>query len=352
MLNSVLALYGIDNFEVGLTGSGLINTTWKISCPKGQFILQKINTAIFKEPKILEDNIGHISSFLKKNHPGYLLPFPLPSLEGRQMVLFDEGFYRLFPFIQGSHTVDVVNSPEIAFEAARKFGELTRLLSGFQPSLLKETIPHFHDLQLRYQQFEAAVEKAGKIRRVKSSGLIEEITQRQSIVAQYLFIKSSPDFKLRVMHHDTKISNVLFTANSKGLCVIDLDTVMPGHIISDMGDMLRTYLSPLDENQKDTSLIVIREKYFKAIVKAYYQEMNQELTSLEKQSFVYAGNFMIYMQAIRFLTDYLQGDLYYPCTYELHNFDRAFNQMVLLSKLDEKKEQLLEIVSEIIGSGI
>ncbi|GAC1707037.1 MAG: hypothetical protein NVS9B7_18370 [Flavisolibacter sp.] len=171
----------------------------------------------------------------------------------------------------------------------------------------------------------------------------------QSIVGHYKFIKKSPNFKLRVMHHDTKITNVLFTATGKGLCVIDLDTVMPGYIISDMGDMFRTYLSPVDENEKDTGLISVREQYFAAIVKAYYKEMCMELTVSEKNSFVYAGSFMIYMQAIRFLTDYLEGNLYYRCAYDSQNFERAFNQLVLLRKLNGKKELLLEIVSKIIS---
>ena len=150
----------------------------------------------------------------------------------------------------------------------------------------------------------------------------------------------NPSFKLRVTHHDTKISNVLFNQEDKGLCVIDLDTVMPGYFISDVGDMIRTYLSPANEEEKDFSKIEIREEYFSAIWKGYMSEMNDELSTEEKNHFIYAGKFMIYMQAIRFLTDHLNNDIYYGAKYPGHNLVRAGNQAVLLQRLLEKEALL------------
>jgi thiamine kinase-like enzyme len=143
-----------------------------------------------------------------------------------------------------------------------------------------------------------------------------------------------------VTHHDTKISNVLFDDQDNGLCVIDLDTVMPGYFISDVGDMMRTYLSPVNEEEKDLSKIIIRNEYFKAITDGYLSEMSAELTEKEKEHFVYAGKFMIYMQALRFITDHLNNDHYYGAAYEGHNFVRANNQAVLLQKLSEKEDEL------------
>jgi thiamine kinase-like enzyme len=151
-------------------------------------------------------------------------------------------------------------------------------------------------------------------------------------------------FKIRVTHHDTKISNVLFSEDDKGICVIDLDTVMPGYFISDVGDMFRTYLSPANEEEKDFSKIEIREDYFKAIWDGYMSEMGHELSKEEKAHFIYAGKFMIYMQAIRFLTDHINNDAYYGAAYPDHNFIRAGNQAALLERLMEKEATLNKMI--------
>jgi Ser/Thr protein kinase RdoA (MazF antagonist) len=168
-------------------------------------------------------------------------------------------------------------------------------------------------------------------------------------VVEYDRIKSNPAFKLRVTHHDTKISNVLFDANDNGLCVIDLDTVMPGYFISDVGDMLRTYLSPVSEEEADLSKIDIREDYFEAILKGYLSEMKDELSTEELSHFLYAGKFMIFMQATRFLTDYLLNDIYYGAKYEDHNLVRANNQIALLKSLLSKKEMLQQKVDTYVN---
>ncbi len=151
---------------------------------------------------------------------------------------------------------------------------------------------------------------------------------------------------MRVVHHDAKINNVLFDiGNDAGLCVIDLDTVMPGYYISDVGDMLRTYLSPVSEEESDLSRIVIREEYFREIAKGYLGEMQLSLSLEEKQYFVYAGKFAIYMQALRFLTDYLYDDIYYSTKYRNQNLIRANNQITLLQRYMEKEDRLNEILN-------
>ena len=138
---------------------------------------------------------------------------------------------------------------------------------------------------------------------------------------------------------------MLFNSKNKGLCVIDLDTVMPGYFISDIGDMMRTYLSPAGEEETDFNKVQVREEYFEAIVNGYLSEMQDELSMVEKEYFIYAGKFMIYMQALRFLTDYLNNDIYYSAKYDLHNLNRTINQLTLLDKLVEKEERLKEIVA-------
>ena len=345
MFETILKEFGIDtNVEVKPFGSGLINNTWLISGGEKDFILQRINQNVFKSPEDIATNISLIGDFLLKNHPGYLFVFPSGTISGDNTVINDEGHFRLFPFIRNSHTTDVVNSPSHAYEAARQFGRFTNLLSGFPVKKLKFTIPDFHNLPLRYAQFESALNQGNQQRIKEASPIINFLKGQYGIASISEQINNSPGFKKRVTHHDTKISNVLFDDNGHGLCVIDLDTVMPGYFISDFGDMMRTYLSPVSEEEKDLSKIEIRDDYFKAIADGYLDEMEKELTAIEKKHLVYSGKFMTYMQALRFLTDHLNNDIYYGSKYEGHNLIRATNQVTLLKKIIEKEIFLQEIV--------
>lgn len=340
LLQSVLEAYGLraEDTDVKPFGSGLINHTWKVSAPQGQYILQKVNHAVFKRPDCIAHNIRLVADYLKKNHPAYRFVSPLVSGTGSDMIyLKEEGYFRMFPFIADSHSKEVVETPEQAFEAAAQFGKFTCLLSGFDVSQLKITIPHFHDLELRYQQFRAALENGNPQRLAEADELIKTLNGYAAIAAEYNKIRVNPDFKQRVTHHDAKISNVLFDAQGKGMCVIDLDTIMPGYFISDVGDMMRTYLSPVSEEEQDFTKIEIRDDFYKAIVEGYSSQIKDELTSSEKSAFFYAGQFMIYMQALRFLTDHLNNDVYYGAKYSGHNFMRAKNQTVLLQRLLEKE---------------
>lgn len=351
MINRILDLYGIDgNRQVDLLTSGLINSTWQVSTGSDQYILQRINDKVFTKPFEVAANIRMIDRYLSEHSPSYLFVSPVQSLSGDDIIFEEGGYYRVFPYIAGSHTINTVANPSQAFEAALQFGKFTRLLAGFEARLLHITIPDFHNLTLRYQQFETSLANGQEERLKRSAQLISEIRRYASIVDEFEKIKRNATVKQRVTHHDTKISNVLFDSNDKGLCVIDLDTVMPGYFISDVGDMMRTYLSPANEEEKDFSKIEVREDFFKAIVNGYLSSMGDELTGDEQKLILYSGSFLIYMQAIRFLADYLNGDVYYGARYEDQNFVRAGNQLVLLKKLDEKASLLQSIVSAELGT--
>ncbi|WEK34730.1 MAG: aminoglycoside phosphotransferase family protein [Candidatus Pseudobacter hemicellulosilyticus] len=341
MLPSILTAFGISPDSCAITpfGSGLINHTWRIECGDKVYILQRINHQVFKQPEAIAANLTTIGRYLQQQHPGYLFTHALPTADGSSTLVVDEvhGYFRLFPFVAGSHSIDVVKSTQQAYEAALQFGRFTRLLSSLDTKLLNITLPDFHNLSLRYRQFEQAVAGAREPRRSLAGDLVRYLSAQQEIVHTYKRIVANPDFPVRVIHHDTKISNILFDDNDKGLCVIDLDTVMPGYFISDVGDMLRTYLSPLSEEETDLSRITVREDYFRAIADGYLQEMGAVLTPEERGYFLYSGKFMIYMQALRFLTDYLNNDSYYGQRYEGHNLDRAANQATLLQRLIEKE---------------
>ncbi len=348
---TVLPLFGWQQPALSIEqfGSGLINSTWKITAVTGEeFILQKLNMQVFTDPGSIAANIQQIAAYLQQHAPGYLFAAPVEALNGTTLVTIEEtGCFRMFPFVKGSVTKDVVETAAEAYEAALQFGKFTHLLSGFDAAQLHITIPSFHDLSLRYTQFLQALQNGNTARIAEVKEQIEQVEQRVSIVQQFEAIRSNPGCKLRVTHHDTKISNVLFDEQGKGLCVIDLDTVMPGYFISDVGDMMRTYLSPVSEEESDYSKIVIRTDIFEAIVHGYFEQMQTDLSAEEIKLFVYAGKFMIYMQAIRFLTDYINDDVYYGARYPKHNLVRAGNQLVLLQQLLQHEKELHAIVENV-----
>lgn len=342
MLSTILAAYEItEPFTATVFGSGLINHTWKVSAAGKIYILQRVNDQVFKDPSAVADNIRLIANHLQQHHPDYVFAAPIQTAQGEEMFRNEnDGYYRLFPFIPQSHTIDVAETPEEAYEAAVQFGRFTRMLSSLDAGRLHTTIPDFHDLDLRYRQFLRATKEGDRDRIAEATPLIRDVVDHSGIVKTYQAIRSNTSFRLRVTHHDTKISNVLFDGNGKGLCVIDLDTVMPGYFISDVGDMMRTYLSPVGEEEKDFSAITVRPEFYSAIVRGYEAEMKEELTPEEKQYFFYSGQFMTYMQALRFLTDHLQRDTYYGARYPGQNLVRAGNQFALLQQLNRKKPEL------------
>ncbi len=349
MISSILFDYGIEfeHCSVEPLVSGLINKTWKITSGHHSYILQRINNHVFKKPEDIAENIRLIDDYLKKNSPDYLFVSPIKNLRQEEMVYDPEqGYFRLFPFIQGSHTINVVSSPEQAFEAAFQFGKFTQLLAGFDASQLHTTIPDFHNLSLRFRQYEDSL-KNGNVNRARiASPLIDDLKKFNHILDAFEKIQVNSNVKKRVMHHDTKISNVLFDDRGKGIAIIDLDTVMPGYFISDVGDMMRTYLSPANEEEKDFSRIEIRDDFFRAIVHGYVSTMGVELTEAEQNLILYGGQFIIYMQAIRFLADYFNSDSYYEVKYEDNNLVRAGNQICLLKQLEEKAPVLKTIIDD------
>jgi Ser/Thr protein kinase RdoA (MazF antagonist) len=348
MISSIVESYGIlfnDSLVEPLVG-GLINTTWKITFGDQQYILQRINDSVFKKPYELAANIEMLDQYLATHAPGYLFVSPIKNIHNKSIVQdHQQGYFRLFHFVKGSHTINVVTAADQAFEASRQFGKFTRLLSGFDTTQLNLTIPDFHNLALRYSQFEDAIRNGNSDRIKQSESLIGDIRSHQYILDSFEKIKKIASVPTRVTHNDTKISNVLFDDHGKGICIIDLDTVMPGYFISDVGDMMRTYLSPATEEEKNFNLIEVRDDFFRAIVQGYLCSMGDELNPDEKELIFYSGLFLIYMQAIRFLADYCNNDSYYGAKYEDHNFVRAGNQLQLLKKLEEKRSVFQNLIS-------
>lgn len=334
-LNTVVAHYLSDTKKITIDkfGNGLIHGTYVVSKEnKPTFILQKINIEVFKSPDAIASNLEHLSNYLLSNDQEVFFPVAQKTLSGLPYAIEDNTYFRLTPFVPGTHSVDACSTVEEAYEAAFQFGKFSSSFNQFDTKLLRPTIPDFHNLAFRWKQFLDALQFGNKERIGLASAEIALIQQNYSIVETYQKIIQSSDFIQRVTHHDTKINNVLFDQSNKGVCVIDLDTVMSGYFISDLGDMYRTYLASASEEVTDFDSIQARAPFYDAIVEGYLESMKDQMTLVEIENLAYAGEFMIYMQALRFLTDFLNNDSYYGIRYELNNYNRAKNQLVLLEQ--------------------
>jgi Ser/Thr protein kinase RdoA (MazF antagonist) len=335
MFDDILLSFGLklSDYKIQAFGTGLINYTYKLTGTDQVYILQQINTNIFKNPYHIAHNLALVKEYLQKNNPDYPFVAPLKTISNNLLVKSATGdYFRLFPFIKESHTVDFLQDENEAYQAARQFGRFTYILRDFDIDKLEYTLLDFHNLKLRFEQFNAALKTADPLRLEQADVEIKEVYKHIQILHTYDQLITNNEIPLRVVHHDTKINNVLFDNKQNALCLVDLDTVMPGYYLSDVGDMMRTYLSPANEEETDLSKIHIRESFFKAIYKGYMAEMGNILTDTEKLHFIFSGKLMIYMQGLRFLTDFLNNDIYYGAKYPGHNLIRAKNQFKLLNE--------------------
>ncbi len=333
-MQHILLQYNIiQSYKATLINIGLINTTYKITTDSNQqYILQKINTNVFTNPIAIDDNIAALSNFLQQNNASYLFTHPLKTKKGATMLHYQNNCWRMFAYIPNSHSKQILTNPIQAYQAAFTFGNFTNQFNNLNTNLLQTTLPNFHNLAYRYELFCNSLINGNKQRIANCNDEIIFLQQQKIILNTYNEIIANPNFKQRITHHDTKISNVLFNASDDAICVIDLDTVMPGYFISDVGDMMRSYLSPVSEEETDLSKIIIRPTYFDAIKKGYLAAMQGNLNQYEQQHFNYAGSYIIYMQALRFITDYFNNDIYYGIKYGNHNLNRAKNQITLLQQ--------------------
>ena len=333
MMQTIFDQYGWENAIAIPLSQGLINHTYELQTAQGDFILQNINTQVFKDPYAIDHNIKAIGQYFHNNKKDQLFTHLVPNLRGETLIEWEGKHYRAFKKIEGI-ALDVLTNASQAKEAAHQFGKFTASLNEFPIGALKVTIPQFHDLALRYHQFEQALMHGDAKRMETAKEAILFLKSHQSYVKKWLDFTSNKEAHLRVTHHDTKISNVLFK-DEEAICVIDLDTTMPGYFISDVGDMCRTYLCPVNEACQDLDQIKILPERWTAIQNGYLKAMGEFLTHFEKDHFAFSGQSIIYMQALRFLTDYLQLDPYYKVDRPSQNLDRTLNQNQLLIEFNQ-----------------
>jgi Ser/Thr protein kinase RdoA (MazF antagonist) len=338
MIQDIVKSFGLDpsQFTIERTGSGHINQTYKVEGTSA-YILQRINNKVFTRPELIATNLRLAADYLAKHYPDYLFLSGIKAKDGSEMVYDAEGFpWRLFPYIHNTITVDKVETAAEAHAAASGFARLARNLSACDPAKFRPTIDRFHDLAWRFEQFETALKNTTEERKAEAKDAIDIALYFGYLVKQYNDLISKGGLQLRVTHNDTKINNILFDATTRDVvCVIDLDTLMPGYFIYDLGDMIRTFVSPVSEEEKDLSQVVFRRPMYDALLDGYFSEMSDSLNSTERTLAPFAGMMMTYIMAIRMLADFLNGNVYYHITYPEQNLVRASNQLRLLQLLEK-----------------
>lgn len=343
-MNTVLVEKAAAQFGNGIPvvqdlGTGLIHRTYKVTYSGTMAaVLQCINQHTFPQPENIIRNYLQIEQQLSAAHQP-----PVPALlktvtTGKYYWTDVSGnFWRATQYIGNAYAPALPSDAREVFTAAKTFAAFTHSLHGLPADKLNTIIPRFHDLAFRYQQFEAAVEKAPLPLLLKATHIISEIRNRIYLVDFYRTVETdNQNFPLRIMHHDCKISNILFDNNSrKAICPVDLDTVMPGKFFSDLGDMIRTMACTKEENSRDWELIDVIPDYYNAIVNGYLEGLDGDLTTAEQANLHKAGPLLTCMQCIRFVTDFLNGDVYYHTSYPGQNLNRALNQLIYLEKLEQ-----------------
>ena len=339
-------------------GSGHINDTYKAICSRDgedmPFICQRINHDVFKQPIPLMDNVFRVTEHQRKK----LREAGASDLDRRALRLIpskeglpyyqdgDANVWRTYVFIQGARTYDVVETPEQAFQAARAFGLFQRCLTDLPGKRLVETIPDFHTTPKRFQAFVKAVEADPLNRAVQARREIAFAMACEEFTGRLIEKHRAGLIPERIAHNDTKLNNVMLDHQTgEGICVIDLDTVMPGLLPYDFGEMVRTYTSPTEEDEWDLSKIHMEMEMFENLVRGFLESVHAFLTPAEKAHLVFGGKLMTFENGMRFLTDYLSGDVYYKIHREGHNLDRCRTQFRLVELISEYEDAMNEIVA-------
>lgn len=324
--------------------SGHINDTFLITSKKQpNFVLQRINHEVFPNVPELINNKVAISNFLKetscKNHQQEL-SF-VKSLQENYYYKTDNGdYWNLSYFIEGSQTFEIVPNAEIAFEGGKTTGAFLKNTANFNADSLYEVIPNFHKMSFRLHQFEEALKGATEHRKKLAKGYIDKVYQLKKEMLLLEGLKNSGKIKTRVTHNDTKISNILFDENQKGICMIDTDTVMSGIIHFDFGDAIRTICNTASEDETDLNLVAFNAEFYNAYKEGFLEHLKESISSLERTYLPLAVKTMIFIIGLRFLTDFLNNDVYYKTKYDHHNLDRAKNQFKLLDSLVAQESYL------------
>lgn len=346
----ILSRYELADHPVEVVpfGNGHINDTLKVITDNGEakYVLQRINHHIFTNVEMLQHNINIVTSHIRKKLEAQgeydidrkVLTF-LPAENGKSYYFDGESYWRVCLMIPRSQSFEEVNAA-FSYEAGKAFGSFQSMLSDIPEGTLGETIPNFHNMEFRLQQFYDAI-KTNQVGRLdKVQDMVKEIEKRAKTMCIQEDLYRQGKLKKRTNHCDTKVNNILFDENGKVLCVIDLDTVMPGFVLSDIGDFIRTGANTGAEDDENLDNVNVNMEIFKAYTRGYMETAKSFLTPLEVGMLPYGGRLLTYMQTVRFLTDYVNGDTYYKTHKPNHNLIRSKAQFRLLQSLEAHAEEM------------
>ena len=335
-------------------GNGLINDTYKVTTIDGpSYVLQRINHHIFKDVDLLQKNIVSVTSHIRGKLEAAgaadvdrkVLTF-IPLRNSDLTYYFDgESYWRVSLFIEDAFTYETVN-PEYSYYAGRSFGHFEAMLADV-PDTLGETIPDFHNMELRARQLDEAVaaDAVGRMAEADVQEILKEVLVYREEMCKAERMHREGVLPKRICHCDTKVNNMMFDASGEVLCVIDLDTVMPSFVFSDFGDFLRTAANKVAEDDPRIEMVEFDMEIFKAFAKGYVESASVFLTPVELDNLPYAAALFPYMQAVRFFADYINGDTYYKIKYPEHNLVRTRNQMALFRSVMSYLPQMQEYIS-------
>ena len=340
-------------------GNGHINETYCVTCQTTQgpvrTVLQRINKNVFKTPVQVMENCQrvteHISAKLKATDPS-LAARQLTIVKTRDGQTYHEDIegqvWRMVNLIEQAVTFEIIETPSMALETARMFGWFQRMLTDLPGPALHETIPDFHNTPMRFKAFQEVLRKDPCNRAIGAKPEIDFIQEQADICDVLLDQVDQGHIPVRVTHNDTKINNVMLDEGThQGVCVIDLDTVMPGLSLYDFGDMVRTATSPTEEDEQDLAKITMRMPIFESLVQGFAQETHSFLTPVEKKHLAFSGKLITFEQMIRFLGDHLAGDTYYKIHREHHNLDRSRTQMALVQSILAQEDSMNVLVDSV-----
>ncbi len=343
-------------------GNGHINDTFLLiyELPEGekkQYILQRMNHTIFKNPVQLMENVVNVTEYLRK---GILAAGGNPDRETLNVVKTKDGgiyyedsahnYWRMFLFIENTVCLEMVENAKDFYDSAAAFGNFQRMLANYPAQTLHETIPNFHNTPSRFLDFKRAVEKDVMGRAKLAEKEIAFALSREGEASALTELLEKGELPLRVTHNDTKLNNILFDADTKkALCVIDLDTVMPGLSLYDYGDSIRFGASTGAEDEKDLSKISLDLSLFEAFTKGFIEGCGGSLTDKEIEMLPMGAKLMTYECGIRFLADFLEGDVYFKIHREGHNLDRARTQFKLVADMEAKWKEMAAIVEKYVS---
>ncbi len=350
--------FGGNLISIQPYGFGHINDTYAVyfSMPNGEmkrFILQRINSSVFKNPEKLMENIQSVTTFLRNKiiqlggDPEKETLNLIPAVDGKSFYKSDDAdYWRAYVFIEGAKTYQVVEKPEHLYNAGKAFGNFQKLLSDYPAETLYETIQDFHNTKVRFNTFVNVVEKDVMNRAKDVRQEIDFAIKRYDDAILFVNMQKKGELPLRVTHNDTKFNNVMIDDKTgEGICVIDLDTVMPGLSLYDFGDAIRAGANTGEEDEKDLSKIRMDINLFEQFTKGFLSAAGSSLTKAELLHLPHSAKIMTYECGIRFLTDYLSGDTYFKIHREGHNLDRCRTQFKLVADMEQKFEQMQKITN-------